>query len=100
MESPDILLPGSSHLEGINVLQSETTAALSVYSIGMSGHDLPELGHFLPATLSLFEPAPRYIVLEIRSLALSWADLDYIYEQVESQPGWLCNLPLFCALEQ
>lgn len=87
IEDPDILLLGSSHMEAVNVQPGESAAAqlsglfageYSVYSMGMSGHDLPEVCHYLPETLAIFAESPKYIVIETRSLSLSENELDFI----------------------
>ena len=116
VENPDVLLLGSSHMEAVNVRPDESAAQqlsalfggeFSVYNMGMSGHDIPEVCHFLPNTLSAFDTTPKYIVIEARSLALSESDLDFIFSepapQKNTQPAWLNllrNLPFLSALER
>lgn len=114
--SPDVLLLGSSHMEAVNVKPGETTAAQlallfagekTIYSMGMSGHDLPEVCHYLPSTLQAFDEPPEYIVIEIRSLSLTREEMDYIYEepvrQMDTQKGIagrLKDLPFLSVLDR
>ena len=84
---PDVLILGSSHMEAVDVPQSETTASqlsdlldrrLSVYNMGISGHTLVKICGYLPATLASFEKAPKYVVVETGSVALSEKDAEEI----------------------
>ncbi len=83
-ERVDILLMGSSHMEGFNVLPSQNSAAVLntlfegkkyVYSIGTAGHTLPYCVKHLGAALDTYTPE-QYVLLETVTLDLSPSDMD------------------------
>ena len=80
VDNPDIFLLGSSHMESKNVNQNENTAfyltelfgnKYSVYNMGISGHTIYKVCQYLPETLSLYDNAPKYVIIETDSIALT-----------------------------
>lgn len=85
LDNPDILLLGSSHMEGLNVRQEETVASLlnqtfageySAYNLGISGHNFIKVCKYLPTTLELYDEPPEYIVIETSNVAFHSTDVD------------------------
>ena len=74
---PDILLMGSSHMEAVNVDQTENTAALvrnelpsfSIYNIGVSGHTIYQCAKNLKYAVKEYSPK-KYIFIETDSINL------------------------------
>lgn len=69
-ENIDILLMGSSHMEGVNVFPKQKTSWLlgeltdqSVYNVGISGHDLLACVKNLDTALSNMQPT-EYVIIE------------------------------------
>ncbi len=91
----DILLMGSSHMEGFNVAQDENAAAVlaglfsgrkSVYSIGTAGHTLLYCVKHLDRALAVYKPA-QYVLIETSKLDFSPADMDAAVD------GTLADIP-------
>ena len=75
-ERIDILLMGSSHMEGFNVAQDENAAAVLntlfdgekyTYNIGTAGHTLPYCVKHLDRALAVYAPC-QYVILETGTL--------------------------------
>ena len=70
-DSIDILLLGSSHLEGVHVAKNHSIAAelrnritdLSVYNIGISGHTIYRCAQNLDAAVKEYRPQ-KYVIVE------------------------------------
>lgn len=80
VENPDILLLGSSHIESMNVLQSENMCALlndkfdgkySAYNMGISGHTIYKVVQYLSKTLNIYQKAPKYVIIETSGVELN-----------------------------
>lgn len=91
----DILLMGSSHMEGFNVAQDENAAAVLnhlfqgekyCYNLGTAGHTLPYCIKNLPDALDRYEPAD-YLVLESFGIDYSAKDLEAV------AAGTLADIP-------
>ena len=100
----EILLMGSSHMEGMNVPQEDNAANLLnllfegekyVYNIGTSGHTLIYCLSNLEAALDTYEPG-EYVVIETRDLAFSQEELEALVsgtvEPIPSRTGGLVEL--------
>ncbi len=94
-DSIDILLMGSSHMEGFNVAQDENAAAVInrlfdgekyCYNIGTAGHSLMYCIKNLPDALAEYEPE-GYVVLETFSIDFSRQELKELAE------GTLADIP-------
>lgn len=94
-EQIDILLMGSSHMEGMNVQPEENTAAVLnrlfagekyTYNIGTSGHTLMYCLKHLEAALDTYAPG-GFVVIETRTLDFSQAELTAVAE------GTLADIP-------
>ena len=78
---PDILFMGSSHIEAKNVMRNENACTLleqslkgryKVYNIGMSGHDLAKVCHYIPAVLRKYEnKPPAFLIIEASSVMMT-----------------------------
>ena len=103
-EAVDILLMGSSHMEGFNVAQDENAAALLneryggeryVYNIGTAGHTLLYCVKHLDRALSVYAPS-GWVVLETMSLDFAPGDMDAVvdgtYPDIPSHTGGLLTL--------
>lgn len=86
IESPDVLVLGSSHMEGTNLLQSENVStvlndifenrqgggsAYKAYNEGISGHTLYKVSQYLDPSLSLYDTPPKYVVIETSSVVMT-----------------------------
>jgi hypothetical protein len=80
----DILVMGSSQMEGTNVPQNKTTTALLnelfngqkyVYNIGISGHTFPHIVNNIETTIQYYNPT-EYLVIEIGSMQCDIQDLE------------------------
>jgi hypothetical protein len=80
----DILVMGSSHMEGTNVPQNKTTAVLLneffnglkyVYNIGISGHNFPRIVNNIETAVQYYKPN-EYIVIETGSTQFNIQDLE------------------------
>lgn len=103
-EQIDILLMGSSHMEGMNVAPAENAAAVLnrlfagekyTYNIGTSGHTLMYCLKHLDAALDTYAPG-GYAVIETRTLAFSREELAAAAEgtlpDIPSHTGGLVEL--------
>lgn len=103
-EAIDVLLMGSSHMEGFNVAQEENAAALlneiyagerSVYNIGTAGHNLLYCFKHLDPALSHYVPK-GWVVIETMSLDFSPEEMDAVVEgrtpDIPSRTGGLLTL--------
>ncbi len=79
----DVLLMGSSHLEGYGVPPKDNAAAVlnrlfggekTVYSIAMAGHTFPDCAKHLEKALEVYRP--QYAVIELASLSYNPAAMD------------------------
>jgi hypothetical protein len=80
----DILIMGSSQMEGTNVPQGRTAPALLnrlfegskyVYNIGISGHDFPHIVNNIKTAIQYYEPND-YVIIEIGSIQFNIQDLE------------------------
>jgi hypothetical protein len=92
----DILLMGSSHIEGLNVAQRETTtSALNAllksrytYNIGFSTHDFLRNLNNLRDAVSYYKPQ-GYVVLEIQNIVFSVQEIEsVIYSRMDRLPSF------------
>jgi hypothetical protein len=83
-QSINILLMGSSQMEGMNVPQNKTTVAVLnmffnkskyVYNIGISGHDFPHIINNLETAIQFYKPT-EYVVIEIGSIESNIQELE------------------------
>jgi hypothetical protein len=92
----EILLMGSSQMEGTNVPQNATTTALLnklfgakyVYNIGISGHDFSHIVNNLKTAVQFYKPN-EYVIIEIGSLQFNVQALE------ESINGTLERIPSY-----
>lgn len=80
VNNPDILFLGSSHIESMNVVQSENVCSLlndrfdgkySAYNMGISGHTIYKVVQYLDASLRVYQKVPKYIIIETSDVALN-----------------------------
>ena len=103
-EQIDILLMGSSHMEGMNVQPEENAAAVLnrlfagekyTYNIGTSGHTLMYCLKHLEAALDTYAPK-GFVVMETRTLDFSLPELTAVAEgtlpDIPSHTGGLVEL--------
>ena len=103
-ERIDILLMGSSHMEGFNVAQDENAGAVLntlfdgekyTYNIGTAGHTMLYCIKHLAAALDTYEPG-EYVVIETNTVDLATADIDAVLSgtltDIPSQSGALITL--------
>ncbi|MBQ9686734.1 MAG: hypothetical protein IJV41_09375 [Oscillospiraceae bacterium] len=91
----DVLLMGSSHMEGFNTAQRRNTAVILndrfagekyVYNIGTAGHTLLYCVKHLGAALDTYAPG-QYVILETDTLSFAPADMDAAVD------GTLADIP-------
>lgn len=100
----DILLMGSSHMEGMNVKPEENTAAVLnrlfagekyTYNIGTSGHTLMYCLKHLDRALDTYAPG-SYVVIETRTLDFTSQELEALADgtlpDIPSHTGGLVEL--------
>lgn len=103
-ERVDVLLMGSSHMEGMNVKPGENAAAVLnrlfagekyTYNIGTSGHTLIYCLSNLDAALDTYAPV-GYVVIETRTLSFGLEELAALAEgtvpPIPSRTGGLVEL--------
>lgn len=103
-ERIDILLMGSSHIEGFNVAQDENAGAVLntlfdgekyTYNIGTAGHTMLYCIKHLAAALDTYEPG-GYVVIETNTVDFATADIDAVLSgtltDIPSQSGALITL--------
>ncbi len=87
VDNPDILVLGSSHMEGTNIFPSEAAPYLlgtylkggySVYNKGVSGHDFFKIAQYLPINIELYKKKPKFIVLETSTVDVRKKNIDEI----------------------
>lgn len=85
VEKPDIILLGSSHIEGMNVQQNDHMCTLlnekfsgkhSVYNMGISGHTFFKVVQYLEKSISLYDSSVKYVVIETSTTNLTKVDVD------------------------
>ena len=91
VDDPEIILVGSSHTEGKNVMQNESVSTLltekfgdkhSVYNMSISGHFPPKVLRYLPATLTAYDKPPKYVLFELTTTQL---DADEINDAINGK---------------
>ena len=80
----EILLMGTSHMEGTNVPQNKTTAAVLnklftnskyVYNIGISGHEFPHIINNVETAIQFYSPK-EYVIIEIMDVRFDLLSLE------------------------
>ena len=103
-ERIDILLMGSSHMEGFNIAQDENAGAVLntlfdgekyTYNIGTAGHTMLYCIKHLAAALDTYEPG-EYVVIETNTVDFAPKDIDAVMSgtlaDIPSQSGALITL--------
>jgi len=99
-EEPDILVMGSSHIEGAQVKKTENVGYVlntllpdyRTYNIGISGHTIYRCVDNLENALKTYHPQ-KYVVLIIDSAELSVSDMEaVICEEAEPIPSYNSGL--------
>ena len=103
-EKIDILLMGSSHMEGFNVAQDENAGAVLntlfdgekyTYNIGTAGHTMLYCIKHLAAALDTYAPG-EYVVIETNTVEFAPEDIDAVISgtlaDIPSQSGALITL--------
>lgn len=86
IENPDILVMGSSHMEGREVAQNECVSAVlqnnlsnySVYNIGMSAHDIYHTVSNFDAAVNSY--APSFVIIETSRVSLDETEMDRVIQ--------------------
>ena len=85
---PEIVILGSSHMEAMNVLPHENTAALmkryyadkySVYNLGISGHSFFKVLHYLPVNLKFY--SPKIAIIETSTLDFTDKQINDFFQE-------------------
>lgn len=80
IENPDIIIVGSSHVEGKNVTQKENMSFIlndmfegkhEIYNMGISGHHFYKTCQYIPASLDRFEVTHKLVLVESAIVELS-----------------------------
>ncbi len=85
-KEPDILLMGSSHMEGANVSQKKTTASLlsdklplSVYNIATSGHTIYNCVNNMDNAVKEYNPS-KYLIVETVTAELTVYEMQKVID--------------------
>lgn len=85
-KNPEILIMGSSHMEGANVNPEKTTASLllkgtsySVYNIATSGHTIYNCVNNMDNAVKEYSPS-KYLIVETVSAELSVAEMQKVID--------------------
>lgn len=90
IKNPDIIILGSSHMEATEVMQNENTAFLlsqkfnghhSVYNMGISGHDIYKVCHYLKKSIDIYKKSVKYVVIETSTIDIDSDKLDSAINQ-------------------
>ncbi len=115
IENPEIIIVGSSHVEGRNVTQKENMSYLlndmlegktEIYNMGISGHHFYKTCQYIPASLDRFEVTPKLVLVESAIVNLSKDQVEAaINGTVEFSPShseglifWLQKIPILRVL--
>lgn len=115
MENPDIIIVGTSHVEGKNVTQKENMSFIlndmfegkhEIYNMGISGHHFYKTCQYIPASLDRFEVTPKLVLVESTIVELSKEQVEAaINGTVEFTPShsegliaFLQKIPIFRVL--
>ena len=116
VDSPDILIAGSSHMEATNVMQDESVTALlsksligkySVYNVGISGHNFYKSSQYLPDNMRRY-PSCKLIFVETSNVDLKRKDVEKAIEHTVTRTpshdkgliGFMQRIPFFRILYQ
>lgn len=102
IENPDIIILGSSHMEATNVMQDQNVChllnemfdgELSVYNMGISGHDFFKVCQYLPANLELYGSSLKAVIIETGTVKIANDNVDEVLESsVEFTPSHATGL--------
>lgn len=115
IENPDIIIVGTSHVEGRNVTQKENMSFIlndmfegkhEIYNMGISGHHFYKTCQYIPASLDRFEVTPKLVLVESTIVELSKEQVEAaINGTVEFTPShsegliaFLQKIPIFRVL--
>ena len=85
--NPDVIVLGSSHIQGSNIMQGENLCSIlssklngefSVYNMGVSGHNIYKVCHYLPQNLDLNGHTPKAIIIETSTIELTQEEVDKV----------------------
>lgn len=98
VENPDIVIMGSSHMEAVNVLQTQNAATLlsealagkyTVYNMGTSGHTMFKVSQYLPDYLASRETPPKAVIIETATIEIKPQDVEQVLTHtVEFTPSY------------
>ena len=103
IEDPEILILGSSHMEGTYLFQdqllgSQLQALLGpearIYNMGISGGNFGKCVQYLEKTLEIYDTPPRLLIIEAADVALSQEQVTEILDSTMAsiyspKPRWL-----------
>lgn len=87
VDNPDIIVLGSSHMEAINVFQTSTAAYklnekldghMSVYNMGISGHDFFKVCQYIPKNIELYDTVPKVIIVETSTVDVTKENVEQV----------------------
>lgn len=88
INNPDILVLGSSHMEAMDVMQDENAASIlrdslngkyTVYNKGIAGHNFFKICQHLPKNLEVYNPSPKFVIIETSSPIVSQEDVKKVF---------------------
>ncbi len=109
IQSPDILVLGSSHMMAFEVNQDQNMAyclgrdfsdKYTVYNMGMSAHPFEKVCHYLPDTLGIESMHPKYVVIETAGTTITHENAAYITAKEKSNNGSVKNNALIRTVQR
>ena len=105
IDNPDVVLLGSSHLQGKSVVQRENVGTLlsdmldgqyTVYNMGIAGHNFFKVCQYLPNNLTLKNHTPRIVVIETSTVELSEKEVENVLNgSIEKTPSYTSGMMAF-----
>lgn len=89
VDNPDIILLGSSHMEGTNIFSKQNVASLlnsmfkgkyQAYNLGISGHFFIKLCKYLEANIKMYDTPPKFAIMETSTLNLTHNAVNSLFE--------------------
>ena len=106
VENPNILILGSSHMEGTYMRHDQRLAGqlqqllgpkARVYNMGISGHDLKKCLQYLPKTLAVYEEPPKLIIIEASDVLMTEEEVQQVLDGTipsayHPKPQWMAPI--------
>lgn len=90
VDNPEIIVLGSSHMEGTNVLQEQMVSSIlgerlesrySVYNMAISGHHFLKVCQYLQENIDLYEDSLKVVLIETSSYRVKRENVEQVIEK-------------------